>query len=93
MDFSQHISFGIEFEPFHKTYYHLLDEFANGRIRKLIVTMPPQHGKSLGATTLLPAYMLGLNPDLRLAIASYSASLASKFNRRVQRLIESKEYG
>ncbi|MFI3259514.1 MAG: phage terminase large subunit [Rikenellaceae bacterium] len=55
--------------------------------------MPPQHGKSLGATTLLPAYMLGLNPDLRLAIASYSASLASKFNRRVQRLIESKEYG
>ncbi|MFI3303581.1 MAG: phage terminase large subunit [Rikenellaceae bacterium] len=73
-------------------YYKLLEKFATGEIRKLIVTMPPQHGKSLGATTLLPAYMLGLNPDLRIAIASYSSSLASKFNRRVQRILESKEY-
>ncbi|MFI3305190.1 MAG: phage terminase large subunit [Rikenellaceae bacterium] len=90
--FAQSVSFGIEFEPFHSIYYKLLDSFARGEIRKLIVTMPPQHGKSLGATTLLPAYMLGLNPDLRIAIASYSSSLASKFNRRVQRLLESKEY-
>lgn len=54
--------------------------------------MPPQHGKSVGASTLLPAYLLGRNPDLRIAIASYSASLASKFNRRVQRIIDSPEY-
>ncbi len=82
----------IELENFHETYYKLLEQFAKGKIKRLIVTMPPQHGKSLGATTLLPAYMLGLNPDLRIAIASYSASLASKFNRRVQRLLESSEY-
>lgn len=62
------------------------------RVRRLIVTMPPQHGKSVGASTLLPAYLLGRNPDLRIAIASYSASLASKFNRRVQRIIDSPEY-
>ena len=65
---------------------------AAGRIRRLIVTMPPQHGKSVGATTLLPAYVLGLDPDLRVAIASYSGALASKFNRRVQRIVESREY-
>ena len=47
----------------------------------------------VGATTLLPAYLLGLDPDLRIAIASYSASLASKFNRRVQRILCSAEYG
>ncbi len=82
----------VEFSPFHTVYYQLLEEFARGKLRKLIVTMPPQHGKSMGATTLLPAYMLGLNPDLRIAIASYSSSLASKFNRRVQRIIDSKEY-
>lgn len=34
------------------------------RVRRLIVTMPPQHGKSVGASTLLPAYLLGRNPDL-----------------------------
>lgn len=82
----------LDLKPFHRAYYRVLEAFARGRIRKLMISMPPQHGKSLGATTLLPAYLLGLNPDLRVAIASYSASLASKFNRRVQRILESKEY-
>ena len=82
----------VELQPFHRSYYRLLEAFAAGKVRKLIITMPPQHGKSLGASTLLPAYMLGLNPDLRIAIASYSATLASKFNRRVQRILESDEY-
>ena len=82
----------VELQPFHRSYYRILEAFAEGKVRKLLITMPPQHGKSLGASTLLPAYMLGLNPDLRIAIASYSASLASKFNRRVQRILESDEY-
>ena len=83
----------LELQPFHRVYYRVLEAFAAGRIRRLIVTMPPQHGKSVGATTLLPAYLLGLDPDLRVAIASYSGSLASKFNRRVQRILDSREYG
>ena len=83
----------LELEWFHRTYYRVLEAFADGRIRRLMISMPPQHGKSVGATTLLPAYLLGLDPDLRIAIASYSASLASKFNRRVQRILESAEYG
>ena len=82
----------LELQWFHRTYYRILEAFAEGRVRRLIVTMPPQHGKSVGASTLLPAYLLGRDPDLRLAIASYSASLASKFNRRVQRIIDSSEY-
>ena len=83
----------LELTPFHRTYYAILEAYAQGRIRKLIISVPPQHGKSVGATTLLPAYMLGLDPDLRIAIASYSGTLASKFNRRVQRILESREYG
>ncbi len=82
----------LELSDFHRNYYKVLEAFAQGRIRKLIVSVPPQHGKSVGATTLLPAYMLGLDPDTRIAIASYSGTLASKFNRRVQRIIESREY-
>lgn len=82
----------LEIQPFHSVYYRVLDAFAKGVIKRLIITMPPQHGKSVGATTLLPAYMLGLDPNLRIAIASYSGSLASRFNRRVQRILESREY-
>lgn len=91
-DFSAEIYPFLEFTDFHSTYYRVLEAFALGRLRKLIVSVPPQHGKSVGATTLLPAYMLGLNPDMRIAIASYSGTLASKFNRRVQRILESREY-
>ena len=82
----------LEIQPFHAVDYRILEAFARGDIRRLIITMPPQHGKSVGATTLLPAYMLGLNPDIRIAIASYSGSLASRFNRRVQRILDSREY-
>ena len=91
-DFAQRVYPFLDLTPFHRTYYAVLEAFASGRIPKLIVSVPPQHGKSVGATTLLPAYMLGLDPDMRIAIASYSGTLASKFNRRVQRIIESREY-
>ena len=83
----------LELQPFHRIYYRVLEAFARGDIRRLVITMPPQHGKSVGATTLLPAYLLGLDPDCRVAIASYSGALASKFNRRVQRILDSREYG
>ncbi len=91
-DFACEVYPFLELRPFHRAYYRVLEAFAAGRIRRLIVTMPPQHGKSTGATTLLPAYLLGLDPDLRVAIASYSAALASKFNRRVQRILDTEEY-
>ncbi len=77
---------------FHLAYYRILEHFARGEIRKLIVSVPPQHGKSLGASVLLPAYMLGLNPDTKVAVASYNATLASRFNRRIQRLMDSENY-
>ena len=91
-DFATTIYPFLEVQPFHAVYYRVLEAFAKGEVRRLIITMPPQHGKSVGATTLLPAYMLGLDPDIRIAIASYSGSLASRFNRRVQRILESREY-
>ncbi len=78
--------------PFHSRYYALLEAFAQGRIRRLIITLPPQHGKSLGSSVVLPAWLLGKNPDRHVAIASYSASLAQKFNKRVQRLIDTPTY-
>ena len=92
VDFALEVYPFLELTSFHRTYYTILEALARGRIKRLIVSVPPQHGKSVGATTLLPAYMLGLDPDMRIAIASYSGTLASKFNRRVQRILESREY-
>lgn len=80
-------------KPFHAIYYDVLGRFAKGEIKKLIITMPPQHGKSEGCSRLLPAFILGRNPDAKVAISSYSTPFARKFNRSVQRIITSDEYG
>ena len=76
----------------HKKYAGVLDEFCAGRIKKLMVFMPPQHGKSELCSRRLPAKILGDNPDLRLGVVSYGGGFASKFNRDVQRIIDSPEY-
>ena len=51
----------------------------------------PTHN-SEGSTRRLPAFLLGRNPDTRVAIVSYSAPKARKFNREIQRIIDSDEY-
>ena len=58
-DFVRFVQPRLADTPFHPSYYETLDRFARGELRKLIVTIPPQHGKSTGASVLLPAYLLG----------------------------------
>ena len=77
---------------FHRWYYGILSRFAHKEIKKLMVFMPPQHGKSEGSTRRLPAFIEGINPDTRLAVVSYSATKAKKFNREIQRIMDTPEY-
>lgn len=77
---------------FHTTYYKILDLFAKGKIKKLMVTVPPQTGKSEGSSRKLPAYLFGLNPDLKIAIASYGQTFVRKFSRDVKRILLDKKY-
>lgn len=90
--FAKWVMPNLELTDFHNQYYSVLGAFAQGDIKRLIVSVPPQHGKSLGASQLLPAFILGLNPDAKICIGSYAFSLASKFSRRVQRLIKEDRY-
>ena len=68
-DFAVYPCYYAYFDPaeFHVRYYHVLTLFAEGKIKKLMVFMPPQHGKSEGSTRRLPAYILGRNPDNKIA--------------------------
>lgn len=91
-DFAASVYPSFRCTPFHDAYYRILGHFARGEISKLMISVPPQHGKSLGSSVLLPAYMLGLDPDLKIAIASYNQTLASRFNRRVQRILDLESY-
>lgn len=90
--FAQYMQPDFKATPFHQSYYRILDYFAHGKIRKLMIQAPPQHGKSQGSSRFLPAFMEGLNPELKIVLASYAATIAKDFNRDVQRLIDTPEY-
>lgn len=61
-------------------------------IGRLMILMPPRHGKSEMASRKFPAWLLGRLPDSRIIMASYGADLASKNSRAVRDLIMSKKY-
>lgn len=81
-----------EMQWFHEYICEKLDAFERGEIKKLMVLMPPQHGKTELATRLFSAYLLGKNPDRKIAITSYGDSIASGFNRDIQRYIDTEKY-
>ena len=92
LSFTRHTLPAFAPAPFHLAYYEVLTRFALGEIKKLMITMPPQHGKSEGATRRLPAFVLGQDPDKRIAIVSYNAIKARKFNRELQRIMDDDRY-
>jgi predicted phage terminase large subunit-like protein len=57
---------------------------ARGETRKLMVFMPPQHGKSSITSRAFPSWLLGRWPSLRLILASYEASYAALWGRRAR---------
>lgn len=59
---------------------------------RLILTMPPRHGKSQIVSRHFPAWVLGMFPDMHIIAASYAADLAQRMNRDIQRIMSSDEY-
>lgn len=77
----------------HKRIADELDQFLQSETEnRLMLFMPPQHGKSELASRCFPAYILGRYPDTKIAACSYSIDLARSFNRDVQRIMDSPEY-
>jgi predicted phage terminase large subunit-like protein len=61
-------------------------------ISRLIIEVPPRHGKTLTVSRLFPAWALGRNPDIRAMLVSYGASLAHKNSRMARNFIKSPYY-
>ena len=91
-DFVTYTYEGYSMQWFHKCVCAYLDALYNGDIKKLMIFLPPQHGKSELSSRRFPAYLLGKNPDLKLALTSYSQDLASRFNSDIQKVMKSPEY-
>lgn len=69
-----------------------LEQCATGRIKRLLITLPPRHLKSICASDAFPAWVLGHDPTKRIICASYSAELAAKHARDCRAIMESAWY-
>jgi len=68
------------------------EEIAEGKIKRLIINMPPRHTKSEFASYLLPAWYLGKFPNKKIIQCSNTAELAVGFGRKVRNLVDGERY-
>lgn len=91
----KHTNNGYKVSKFHRflcdTVQDFLETDTGHAYDVLILSCPPQHGKSLTVTETLPSWFLGRNPDKSVIEISYSEDFAQKFGRR--NLSKIKEFG
>lgn len=92
MTFAQMVYPGYEVPEHLRTLGDHLHAIEAGKLRRLIVTMPPRHGKSLTTSELFPAWFLARNPDKRIILSSYASTLAQRFSRSVRNLLGSSSF-
>lgn len=66
-----------------------LEQCAKGNIKRLLITLPPRHLKSISASVAFPAWAMGCDPTKRIICASYSAELANKHARDCRSVMDS----
>ena len=76
----------------HKEIADKFNDIANKKIKRLIINMPPRHTKSEFASFLLPAWMVGRRPNLKIIQTTHTTELAIRFGRKAKTLMDSQEY-
>jgi predicted phage terminase large subunit-like protein len=76
----------------HRHVAEKFNQLATGKLKRIIINMPPRHTKSEFASFLLPAWMVGRNPKLKIIQVTHTGELAIKFGRKAKHLIDSEEY-
>jgi hypothetical protein len=59
---------------------------------RLMIFMPPRHGKSDTATQKFPSWVLGKSPSIPIVVSSYSAELATDFGQKTRDIMQSDTY-
>lgn len=68
------------------------EDIASGKLKRLIINMPPRHTKSEFGSYLLPAWFLGRFPGKKVIQTSHTAELAVGFGRKVRNLVGSEPF-
>ena len=70
----------------------MFNALADDKVDRLIINMPPRHTKSEFASFLLPAWMVGRNPKLKIIQSTNTTELSVRFGRKAKQLLDSPEY-
>jgi len=76
----------------HKIMAEKFEGFASGKIKRLIINMPPRHTKSEFGSYLLPAWMMGKFPHRKIIQSSHTADKALEFGRKVRNLVAAPQF-
>lgn len=71
---------------------HALEEVHRGGKKRLVITVPPRHLKSITASVAYVAWLLGHDPSMKIMVASYSQNLARQHSNDTRRIMESDWY-
>lgn len=74
----------------------VLERVERGELTRVIINLPPRHGKSQLGTELFPVWYLGRHPDREVMTVSYADDLATTFSRKSRnmfRLLAPKLWG
>lgn len=66
----------------------ITDAISGRGSKRLIITVPPRHGKSLLVGQYVPAWFAGMYPDKRTIFASYEADFAAQWGRKARGVVE-----
>lgn len=72
----------------HEVIARELENVASGQCKRLMLFMPPRHGKTELATIKFPAWFLGKHPDKEIICASHTADLAEDFGRKTRDTVD-----
>lgn len=92
IDFAKYVWPEMLVGEHHRIISKALDRVISGQCKRLIVAMPPRHGKSQLASYLFPAYLMGKRPDAKLIVGSHTAELAQRFGRMIRNLVDEERY-
>jgi len=92
MEFVHQMWPGFVDGPHHKVMAKKFQDIADGKLKRLIINMPPRHTKSEFASYMLPAWFLGKYPSKKIIQCSNTAELAVGFGRKVRNLVGSEAY-
>jgi predicted phage terminase large subunit-like protein len=77
----------------HRRICEALERVERGECDRLMIFMPPRHGKSELASKRFPAWCLGRKPTRQIIAASYNSDLANDFGRNVRNIVDEPEFG